>query len=116
MMFALLQEQHRVQLEAMVTENQKSMDAMFERMNAIVTGNSRGGPTDKENIPPVGNVNLGNNNGGTKQTNKKCPHCGKHVFHKLADCYKLEANASKRWNSMPWQQQTKKQWTRCSSG
>ncbi len=92
-MFALLQEQHRMQLEAMATANQKAMDAMFKRMNAIVVGNGK--EQDKENTPPAGNANLGNSNGGTKQNNKKCLHCGKHIFHKVADCYKLEANASK---------------------
>jgi hypothetical protein len=97
MMFALLQEQHQVQLDAMATASQKAMDAMFEWMNDIVVGNGRVGLTDKENIPPVGNVNPGNDNGSTKQTKKKCPHCGKHIFHKPADCYELEANASKRW-------------------
>ncbi len=38
MMFALLQEQHRVQLNAMASVNQKAMDVMFERMNAMVAG------------------------------------------------------------------------------
>jgi hypothetical protein len=75
MMFALLQEQHQAQLDAMATANQKATDTMFERMNAIVMGNGRVGPTDKENIPPAVNVNPGNNNSGTKQTKKKCPHC-----------------------------------------
>ena len=84
----------------MATANQKAMDAMFEWMNAIVTGNAKGGPADNENTPLGGNVSPGNNNGTTKQTKKKCPHCGKHVFHKSADCYKLEANASKQW--MGW--------------
>ena len=97
MMLALLQEQHRAQLEAMVTANQKSMDVMFERMNAIDAGNIKGGPTDKENTPPGGNVSPGIDNGATKRTKKKFPRCGKHVFHKSADCYELEANASKRW-------------------
>ncbi len=97
MMFTLLQEQHRAQLSAMTTANQKAMDTMFERMNAIVACNGRGGLTDKEHILAGGNVNLGNDNGRTKPTKKKCPHCGKHVFHKPADCYELEANASKRW-------------------
>ncbi len=81
-MFALLQEQHRTQLEAMATANQKTMDAMFERMNAIVAGNGK--DQDKETTPQAGNVNRGNSNGGTKQNKKKCPHCGKHVFHKPA--------------------------------
>jgi hypothetical protein len=66
MMFSLLQEQHWVQLNAMATANQKAMGAMFEWMNAMVAGNSKGGPTDKKNIPPAGNVNPGNNNSGTK--------------------------------------------------
>jgi hypothetical protein len=95
MMFALLQEQHRAQLNAMASANQKAMDAMFERMNAIVTGNGPG--PDKENTPPEGNVNPGNDKGITKRKKKKCPHCGKTVFHKSAECYELEANASKWW-------------------
>ena len=97
MMFALLQEQHQGQLKAMVTANQKAMDAMFERMNAMVAGNVKGGPMDNKNIPPAGNVKPGNNNSGTKQSKTKCPNCRKHIFHKLADCYELEANPSKRW-------------------
>jgi len=78
MMFALLQEQHRAQLDAMTSANQKAMEAMFERMNAIVPGNGLG--TDKENTPPGGNVNPGNDTGTTKLKKKKCPHCGKTVF------------------------------------
>jgi hypothetical protein len=34
---------------------------------------------------------------GTKRNKKKCIHCEKHVFHKSVDCYKLKANANKRW-------------------
>ena len=96
MMFALLHEQHRAQLDAMASANQKAMDTMFKQMNAIVTGNGPGRP-DKENTPPGENVNPGNDTGTTKRTKKKCPHCGKTVFHKAAACYELEANASKRW-------------------
>ena len=95
MMFALLQEQHRAQLDAMASVNQKAMEAMFERMNAIVAGNGLG--PDKENTPPGGNVNPGNDTGTTKLKKKKCPHCRKMVFDKAAECYELEANASKRW-------------------
>jgi len=36
------------------------MDVMFERMNTIVAGNVKGGPPDKANTPPGGNVNPGN--------------------------------------------------------
>ncbi len=94
MMFALLQEQHKHQMEAMAASSQKAMDAMMERMNALVAGHGKA--ADKENIPPVkDNVHSGTR--GTKQNKKKCIHCGKHVFHKLVDCYKLEANASKLW-------------------
>ena len=84
MMFALLQlqEQHRAQLNAMATANQKAMDAMFERMNAIVAGKLKGGPPDKENTPPGGNVSPGNNTGTTNRTKKKCSYCGKHVFQR----------------------------------
>jgi hypothetical protein len=78
----------------MATANQKAMEAMFERMNAIV--GSHGKAADKENMPPtLGNT--GSSTGGTKRIRKKCSHCGKHVFHKSADCYELKANTSKRW-------------------
>jgi hypothetical protein len=93
MMFALLQEQHKAQMEAMASANQKAMELMMERMNALVAGAQKG--QDKENAPPAGNNN--HSTGGTKRSKKKCQHCGKHVFHKAADCYELEANASKRW-------------------
>jgi hypothetical protein len=97
MMFALLQEQHKTQLKEMAMANQKAMDAMLERMNAIIGGQNK--VVDKENTPPAAS-NTGNSTGGTKRNRKKCTHCGKYVFHKPSDCYKLEANASKRW--MGW--------------
>ena len=37
MMFALLQEQHQLQLKAMAAANKVAMEAMMERMNALVT-------------------------------------------------------------------------------
>ncbi len=52
----------------MATANQKAMDAMFERMKAIVAGNGKG--QDKETTPPAGNVNPGNSNGGTKRNRR----------------------------------------------
>jgi hypothetical protein len=94
MMFALLQEQQKHQMEAMVASSQKAMDAMMERMNALVAG--QGKAADKENTPPIKD-NAHSVSRGTKRNKKKCTHCGKHVFHKLVDCYKLEANASKCW-------------------
>ncbi len=93
-MFALLQEQHRSQLEAMAAANQKAMEAMFERMNAIIGGHDRA--ADKENMPPA-EGNAGNSTGGMKRYCKQCSHCRKHVFHKSSNCYELEANTSKHW-------------------
>jgi hypothetical protein len=94
MMFALLQEQRKLQMDTMAVANQRTMEAMFKRMNAIVGGHGKA--VDKENTPPMSG-NTGSSTGGTKRNCKKCSHCGKHVFHKAADCYALEANASKRW-------------------
>ncbi len=94
MMFALLQEQHKNQMEAMATASQKAMDVMMEPMNTLIAGRSK--PLDKENMPPA-TGNASSSTGGRKRNNKKCTHCGKHVFHKPADCYELEANSSKRW-------------------
>jgi hypothetical protein len=94
MMFALIQEQHKMQLKAMGTANQKTMEAMFEQINAIVGAQCKA--VDKENTPPaIGNT--GKCTSGTKRNKKKCTHCGKYVFHKPSDCYELEANTSKRW-------------------
>jgi hypothetical protein len=91
MMFALLQEQHKSQMEAMAAANQKSMDAILEQINTMLAG--QGKAADKENIQPA-NVNLGTGTGGAARKKKRCPHCRKHVFHAAADCYELEANAS----------------------
>jgi hypothetical protein len=96
-MFALLQEQHKMQLKAMATVNQKAMEAMFKRINAIVGGQCK--VVDKENTPPAAG-NTGKSTRGMKRNRKKCTHCGKHVFHKPSNCYELEANKSKRW--MGW--------------
>ena len=43
------------------------------------------------------NPGTGNDTSTIKRKKKKCPHCGKTVFHKAAECYDLEANASKLW-------------------
>ncbi len=47
MMFALLQEQHKSQMDAMAASNQKAMEAIFERMNAIIASNGK--VANKEN-------------------------------------------------------------------
>jgi hypothetical protein len=58
MLFAMLQEQHDKQIAAMTATNKANMDAMMERMNALVTGGGGRGPThqDKEITPTVGNI------------------------------------------------------------
>ncbi len=66
MMFALLQEQHKAQMEAMLAANQKAMELMMERMNALVAGAQKG--HDKENAPSAGNNNQ--SNGGMKCSKK----------------------------------------------
>jgi hypothetical protein len=93
-MFALLQEQHRLQMEMLAVANQQTMDAMLEQMNAIIAG--QGKALDKENICPP-NTNATTGTGGKLRKKTKCQHCKKYVFHSAADCYELEADASKRW-------------------
>ncbi len=99
MLFAMLQEQHNKQIAAMAATNKANMEAMMERMNALVAG--KGGdrctvPTqqpDKENISPE------DTNQPKKPRKKKalCPHCKTFVLHKPENCYKLKANKDKRW-------------------
>jgi hypothetical protein len=56
MLFAMLQEQHDRQNAAMTATNKANMDAMMERMNALVAGGGGRCLThqDKENTPTVG--------------------------------------------------------------
>jgi hypothetical protein len=95
MMFALLQEQHRSQMETLAAANQQTMDVMLEQMNAIIAG--QGKVLDKETGRPPNINNATTGTGEKARKKKKCPHCKKYVFHSAADCYELEANASKRW-------------------
>jgi hypothetical protein len=94
MMFALLQEQHRLQMETLAAANQQTMDAMLEQMNAIIAG--QGKALDKENLRPP-NTNATTGTGKKSRKKMKCPHCKKYVFHLAAYCYELEANTRKRW-------------------
>ena len=105
MLFAMLQEQHNKQIAEFAATNKANMDAMMDRMNALVTG--RGGhrltPTqqpDKEHTPPGGNVRPPTDTYWTKKPRKQkaiCPHCKTFVLHKFENCYELEANKEKRW-------------------
>ncbi len=90
MMFALLQEQHQAQLEAMAAANKAAVEAMMERMNALVTaqGGRKHDPTaDKENERPKTN----------RRKKALCHHCKAFVYHKPEKCLELEANKDKRW-------------------
>jgi hypothetical protein len=91
MMFALLQEQHKTQLETLVASNQKAMDALLECTNALVSGTKH---QDKENTAPNRNATAPT---ASKRPKKKCHNCGKMVYHKPELCYELEANAASRW-------------------
>ncbi len=69
MLFALLQEQHDKQMETMDATNKTKMDAMLERMNALVAAASGKQNNDKENTPPARNSTSANN--GTKKPKRK---------------------------------------------
>jgi hypothetical protein len=51
MMFTLLQEQHKVHLEAMVVANKQAMDAMLERMNALIAGQGKAADKPTATVP-----------------------------------------------------------------
>jgi hypothetical protein len=94
MMFALLQEQHKAQLEAMMAANKQAMDAMLERMNALIAGLGKAADKPTAKLP---NSNTGTASNTTNRWKKVCTNCGKLVFHKPQTCYKLESNASKHY-------------------
>ncbi len=83
MMFTLLQEQHKAQLELMAASNNQAMDMMFECMNALNAGHSKA--ADKVTAP-LTNSNTGRASSSMERNSKKCMNCGKHVFPKLEDC------------------------------
>jgi hypothetical protein len=103
MLFAMLQEQHDKQIAAMAATNKANMEAMMEKMNALMAGRDRRIPAqqpDKENLPPPG-TNIGHPvHPDTKKPRKKkalCPHCKTFLLHKPDNCPELEANKDKRW-------------------
>jgi hypothetical protein len=105
MLFAMLQEQHDKQIVAMTATNKANMDAMMERMNALVTGGAGGCQTqqDKASTPTVRNSLPTLTGSGTTQPKKpkmrKCifPHCKMFILHKPKNCVKLTANKDKHW-------------------
>ncbi len=105
MLFAMLQEQHNRQIAAMTATNKANMDAMMERMNALVTGGAGRHPTnqDKESTPSVGNSLPTLMGSGATQPKKlkrrkcMCPHCKMFIPHKPKNCVDFKANKDKRW-------------------
>jgi hypothetical protein len=98
-MFALLQDQHKAQLEAMAAANKQAMDAMLERMNALIVGQGKAADKVTATIP---NSNKGQASNTTNLKRKVCVTCKKLIFHNPQTCYELESNASKRcteWKS-----------------
>ena len=67
MLFAMLQEQHDKQIAQMEATNKANMDAMLERMNALVAAGA-----NKENTPPTGATPAA---GGPKRPRAKKHHC-----------------------------------------
>jgi hypothetical protein len=83
-MFALLQYEHKSQLEAMTAANKVTINAMMDKQV-------------KENTPPSTYANNGGKDIANKVKYKKklCPHCNLFVFHKPDRCYELDANKGK---------------------
>jgi hypothetical protein len=91
-MFTLLQEQHKAQLEAMAASNKQAMVAMLEHMNVLIVGQSKAADKVTATIP----------NSNTGQATKTATHGRKYARtkeslfnNKPQTCYKFEANASK---------------------
>jgi hypothetical protein len=106
MLFVMLQEQHDKQIAAITATNKANMDAMMERINAIMTGGGekQTAQQDKENTPPGWNrrplAGMGTGTDQTKKPQKQkalYPHCKTFVLHKPDNCPELEANKDKRW-------------------
>ncbi len=86
MMFALLQEQHKAQLEAMMAANIQAMDAMLQRMNALIADQGKAVDKVTATIP---NSNTGQASNTTNRKKKVCTNCRKLVFHKPQTCKQM---------------------------
>jgi hypothetical protein len=105
MLFAMLHKQYNNQIAAMTAMHKANMDALMEKMNAILTGGreKQTAQHDKENTPPGQNRHpLAGTGTGADQTKKpqkqkaSCPHCKTFVLHKPDNCTKLKVNKDKR--------------------
>ena len=93
MLFAMLQEQHSKQIASMEATNKANMEAMMERMNALVAAGYK-----KGNVVPPGTTPTGDGPKRSRAKKHHCPNCKKMVIHKTKDCYELEANKDKRFD------------------
>jgi hypothetical protein len=84
MLFTMLHKQHDNQIVAMTATHKANMDALMERMNAILAGGGekQTAQNDKDNTPPRRNrrplAGTGTGTGQTKKPRKQkalCPHC-----------------------------------------
>ncbi len=94
MMFAVLQKQHKAQLELMVAATKQAMDAIFECMNALIAGQGKAADKVTATIP---NSNTSHASSTTNRKKKQWANCRKLVFHKPETYYELETNASKHY-------------------
>ena len=98
----LLQDQHTKQTTQMEVTNKANMEAMMDKMNALVASNAtrQTHQPDKENTPPGSNVKPPGGGERMKKPRKKktlCPNCKCFVLHKPELCYELEANKATRY-------------------
>ena len=95
----MLQEQHNKQIAAMTAANKANMDAMMERMNAMIAGKGRNKQTSTNQQPSKENITPKKANQPKKPTWAKhtCIHCKAQVLHKPDNCPELKANKHKRW-------------------
>jgi hypothetical protein len=101
MLFSMLQEQHDKQMATMAAANKANMDAMLEKMNALVAaGGGRRQDSNKENTPPAMAPTVAGGGDALKKPKRKktlCPNCKSFVFHSHDKCYELEANKDARY-------------------
>jgi hypothetical protein len=74
--------------------NKQAIEAMLERMNALIAGQGKAADKPKAMVP---NSNTGTASKTTNHEKKVCTNCRKLVYHKPQTCYELKSNASKRY-------------------
>ncbi len=105
LLFTMLQEQHDKQMAKMAATNKANMDAMLEKMNALVAAaGGRRTFDNKENTPPEKSATTACGDSGGGDIDKKpkrgrtlCPNCKKLVYHAHNKCYELETNKDTRY-------------------